>query len=340
LWFLNCCLGTITTLKNDKVAHNVGKISTGSLSLDIALGVGGLPKGRITEIYGPESSGKTTLALSVIAQAQKEGGKCCFIDVEHAIDPKWAEKIGVQVDKLYFSQPNSAEEALDIIENLVKSNQIDVIVLDSIAALAPRVELDANMGDSHIGLQARLMSHALRKLTAIIKKSNTLVILVNQLRMKIGVMFGNPEITSGGNSLKYYASVRLDIRKVGTIKNKEVIIGNQIRVKVVKNKVAQAYTVADFEIEFDKGITKQGEIIDLGVTLDIVKKTGAWYTYNDLQLGQGREKAKQYLVENPKISDEIETNIREKKQSELIHTTVEEIEHQEEEKPIEVTETQ
>lgn len=289
---------------------DIEAISTGSLGIDIALGIGGLPKGRIIEIYGPESSGKTTLALSVIAQSQKKGGTCAFIDAEHALDPSYAKKIGVDIDNLLISQPDAGEQALEIADTLVRSGAIDVLVVDSVAALVPKAELEGEMGDSHMGLQARLMSQALRKLTSTISRSNTLVIFINQIRMKIGIMFGNPETTTGGNALKFYASVRMDIRRIGAIKDKEDVIGSQTRVKIVKNKVAPPFKTVDFDIMYGEGISKTGELIDLGVKAGIVDKAGAWFSYNGEKIGQGRENAKTYLKEHPEVADEIEAKIR------------------------------
>jgi recombination protein RecA len=297
-------LGTNT----DKAEAEV--ISTGSLSLDIALGIGGLPKGRIIEIYGPESSGKTTLALHVIAEAQKKGGTCAFVDAEHALDPTYATKLGVNISDLLVSQPDSGEQALEIVDTLVRSGALDVLVVDSVAALTPRAELEGEMGDSHMGLQARLMSQALRKLTSTISKSNTVVIFINQLRMKIGVMFGSPETTTGGNALKFYASIRLDIRRIGAIKEREEIVGNQTRVKVVKNKMAPPFRQVEFDIMYGEGVSKTGEIIDLGVAANVVEKSGAWFAYNGEKIGQGRNNAKQYLKDNPKIAAEIEAKVR------------------------------
>ena len=289
---------------------DIEAISTGSLGIDIALGIGGMPKGRIIEIYGPESSGKTTLALSVIAQAQKKGGTCAFIDAEHALDPSYAKKIGVDIENLLISQPDAGEQALEIADTLVRSGAIDVLVVDSVAALVPKAELEGEMGDSHMGLQARLMSQALRKLTATVARSNTLIIFINQIRMKIGVMFGNPETTTGGNALKFYASVRIDIRRIGAIKDKEDVIGSQTRVKIVKNKVAPPFKVVDFDIMYGEGISKTGELIDLGVKAGIIDKSGAWFSYNGEKIGQGRENAKTYLREHQEIADEIEAKIR------------------------------
>ena len=301
--------GSIMRLGDNKTI-DIEEISTGSLGLDIALGIGGLPKGRIVEIYGPESSGKTTLALQVIASAQKKDGICAFIDAEHAVDPVYAKNLGVDVDKLLISQPDAGEQALEIADTLVKSGAVDVLVIDSVAALVPKAELEGDMGDSHVGLQARLMSQALRKLTSSIAKTNAMVIFINQIRMKIGIMFGSPETTTGGNALKFYASVRLDIRRIGQIKDKDQIIGNQTRVKVVKNKVAPPFKVVEFDILYGEGISKEGEIIDLGVLSGIVEKSGSWYSYNGERIGQGRENAKKFLLDNAEISNEIEDLIR------------------------------
>ena len=295
-----------------KAAINVESISTGSLSLDLALGIGGLPKGRVVEIYGPESSGKTTLALQVVAEAQKTGGICGFIDAEHALDPAYAKKLGVKTEELLISQPDTGEQALEITDTLIKSGSISVLVIDSVAALTPRAELEGEMGDHHVGLQSRLMSQALRKLTSSISKTNTMVIFINQIRMKIGIMFGNPETTSGGNALKFYSSVRMDIRRIGAIKEKEQIIGNSTRVKVVKNKVSPPFKVVEFDLMYGKGISKSGELIDLGSKTDIVEKSGAWYAYKGEKIGQGRENAKIFLEKNPKIAAEIEMAIRTK----------------------------
>ena len=289
---------------------DIEAISTGSLGIDIALGIGGLPKGRIVEIYGPESSGKTTLALSVIAQAQKKGGTCAFIDAEHALDPSYAKKIGVDINNLLISQPDAGEQALEIADTLVRSGAIDVLVVDSVAALVPKAELEGEMGDSHMGLQARLMSQALRKLTSTVSRSNTLIIFINQIRMKIGVMFGNPETTTGGNALKFYASIRMDIRRIGAIKDKDDVIGSQTRVKFVKNKVAPPVKTVDFDIMYGEGISKVGELVDLGVKAGIVEKSGAWFSYKGEKLGQGRENAKQALRDNPALAEEIENKIR------------------------------
>ena len=295
-----------------KAAMNVEAISTGSLSLDLALGIGGLPKGRIVEIYGPESSGKTTLALQVVAEAQKTGGICAFVDAEHALDPVYAKKLGVKTEELLISQPDTGEQALEIADTLIKSGSISVIVVDSVAALTPRAELEGEMGDHHVGLQSRLMSQALRKLTSAVANTNTMVIFINQIRMKIGVMFGNPETTSGGNALKFYSSVRMDIRRIGAIKEKEQIIGNSTRVKVVKNKVSPPFKVVEFDLMYGKGISKSGELIDLGSKADVVEKSGAWYAYKGEKIGQGRENAKIFLEKNPKIAAEIEMAIRTK----------------------------
>lgn len=303
--------GSIVKLGSNKIL-DIESIPTGSLALDIALGIGGVPKGRIIEIYGPESSGKTTISLSIIAEAQKLGGAAAFVDAEHALDPTYAKKLGVNTDELIVSQPDTGEQALEIVEALVRSNAIDVLVVDSVAALVPRAEIEGEMGDSHIGLQARLMSQALRKLTAAINKSNCIVIFINQLREKIGIMFGNPETTAGGRALKFYASVRLDIRKIDTIKNGDVFLGNRARVKVIKNKVAPPFKQAEFDIMYNEGISKEGNLVDIGVNEDMVQKSGAWFAYNDIRLGQGRENAKLYLKENPKIALEIENKIREK----------------------------
>ena len=296
----------------DAGVTKIDSISTGSLGLDIALGIGGLPKGRVVEIYGPESSGKTTLTLQVIAEAQKAGGTAAFVDAEHALDPVYAEKLGVDIDNLLVSQPDTGEQALEITDMLVRSGAVDVLVIDSVAALTPKAEIDGEMGDSHMGLQARLMSQALRKLTSIIKRSNTLVIFINQLRMKIGVMFGNPETTTGGNALKFYASVRLDIRRIGAIKKGDEILGNETRVKVVKNKVAPPFKQAEFDILYGEGISYEGELITLGVKEGFVDKSGAWYAYNGEKIGQGKDKARNYLKENPEIAAEIDAKIREK----------------------------
>ena len=288
----------------------IDTISTGSLGLDIALGVGGLPRGRVVEIYGPESSGKTTLALHAIAEAQRGGGTAAFVDAEHALDPSYAKKLGVDVDELIVSQPDTGEQALEIVDTLVRSNAVDVLVIDSVAALVPRAEIEGEMGDSHVGLQARLMSQALRKLTGSISRSRCLVIFINQVRMKIGVMYGNPETTTGGNALKFYASVRLDIRRTGQIKDRDDIVGNAPRVKVVKNKVAPPFKQVEFDIMYGQGISKVGEILDLGVKAGLVEKSGAWFSYDSVRIGQGRENAKQYLLENPDVAQRIENAIR------------------------------
>jgi recombination protein RecA len=293
-------------------ALDVEAISTGSLSLDLALGIGGLPKGRIIEIYGPESSGKTTLALQVVAEAQKAGGICAFVDAEHAMDPAYAKKLGVKTDELLISQPDTGEQALEITDTLIKSGSVSVLVVDSVAALTPKAELEGEMGDHHVGLQSRLMSQALRKITGSVSKSNTMVIFINQIRMKIGVMFGNPETTSGGNALKFYSSVRMDIRRIGAIKDKDQVIGNTTRVKVIKNKVSPPFKVVEFDLMYGKGISKVGELIDLGAKADVIEKSGAWYAYNGEKIGQGKENAKSYLEKNPKIAEEIEKIVREK----------------------------
>ncbi len=303
--------GSVMRMGDGGVVRDVPVISTGSLALDIALGIGGLPRGRVIEIYGPESSGKTTLTLQVIAEAQKMGGTCAFVDAEHALDPGYAQKLGVNVDDLLVSQPDTGEQALEITDMLVRSGAVDVVVVDSVAALTPKAEIEGEMGDSHMGLQARLMSQALRKLTANIKRSNTMVIFINQIRMKIGVMFGNPETTTGGNALKFYSSVRLDIRRIGSIKVGDEIIGNETRVKVVKNKMAPPFKQAEFEIRYGTGISRQSEIIDLGVKLDLVEKSGAWYSYNGDRIGQGKDNARQFLVDNPEMASDIEAKIRE-----------------------------
>ena len=295
-----------------KAAINVESISTGSLGLDLALGIGGLPKGRVVEIYGPESSGKTTLALQVLAEAQKTGGICAFVDAEHALDPVYARKLGVKTEELLISQPDTGEQALEIADTLIKSGSISVLVIDSVAALTPRAELEGEMGDHHVGLQARLMSQSLRKLTGSISKTNTMVIFINQIRMKIGIMFGNPETTSGGNALKFYSSVRMDIRRIGAIKEKEQIVGNSTRVKVVKNKVSPPFKMVEFDLMYGKGISKSGELIDLGSKVGIVEKSGAWYAYKGEKIGQGRENAKVYLEKNTKVAAEIEMAIRTK----------------------------
>jgi len=304
--------GSVMRLGDSIASRDVEVVSTGSLGLDLALGVGGLPRGRIVEIYGPESSGKTTLTLQVIAEVQKQGGTAAFVDAEHALDPVYAEKVGVNVDDLLISQPDTGEQALEITDMLVRSGAVDVIVVDSVAALTPKAEIEGEMGDSHVGLQARLMSQALRKLTANIKRSNCLVIFINQIRMKIGVMFGSPETTTGGNALKFYASVRLDIRRIGSIKKGDEVLGNETRVKVVKNKVAPPFRSCEFEILYGQGISREGEIIDLGARENIIEKSGAWYSYNGDRIGQGKENAREFLIQNPAIAAEIEAKIRAK----------------------------
>ena len=303
--------GTIMRLGEGEKIEDIQVVSTGSLGLDIALGVGGLPRGRVIEIYGPESSGKTTLTLQVIAEMQRTGGQCAFVDAEHALDVQYASKLGVQLPELLISQPDTGEQALEIVDSLVRSGAVDLIVIDSVAALVPKAELEGEMGDSLPGLQARLMSQALRKLTATIKKTNCMVIFINQIRMKIGVMFGSPETTTGGNALKFYASVRLDIRRTGSIKKGEETIGNETRVKVVKNKVASPFKTAEFDILFGEGISREGEVVDMGVTARILEKSGAWYAYNGEKIGQGRDNAREFLRENPELAREIENKIRE-----------------------------
>ncbi|MDG4718257.1 MULTISPECIES: recombinase RecA [Thalassospira] len=303
--------GSIMKLGQRESAVDISAISTGSLGLDIGLGIGGLPRGRIIEIYGPESSGKTTLALHTIAEAQKLGGTCAFVDAEHALDPGYARKLGVNTDELLISQPDAGEQALEIADTLVRSGAIDVLVVDSVAALVPRAELEGEMGDTHVGLQARLMSQALRKLTSSVSRSNCMVIFINQIRMKIGVMFGSPETTTGGNALKFYASVRLDIRRIGQIKDRDEVVGNQTRVKVVKNKMAPPFKQVEFDIMYGEGVSKMGEILDLGVKAGIVEKSGSWFSYNSTRIGQGRENAKTFLRENPEMTQEIEKSIRE-----------------------------
>jgi recombination protein RecA len=302
--------GSIMRLGDGEVVNDVQVVSTGSLGLDIALGVGGLPRGRVVEIYGPESSGKTTLTLQVIAEMQKLGGTAAFIDAEHALDPQYAQKLGVNVGELLISQPDTGEQALEIADMLVRSGSVDIVVVDSVAALTPKAEIEGEMGDSHMGLQARLMSQALRKLTGNIKRTNTLVIFINQIRMKIGVMFGSPETTTGGNALKFYASVRLDIRRTGAIKKGEEVIGSETRVKVVKNKVAPPFKQAEFDILYGEGISREGEIIELGVVHKIVDKAGAWYAYNGEKIGQGKDNSREYLREHPEIAREIENKVR------------------------------
>ena len=303
--------GTVMRM-GDRQSDTIDAVSTGSLGLDIALGIGGLPRGRIIEIYGPESSGKTTLTLQVIANAQRAGGTAAFVDAEHALDPSYAEKLGVNVDDLLLSQPDTGEQALEIADMLVRSNAVDIVVIDSVAALTPKAEIEGEMGDSHVGLQARLMSQALRKLTANIKKSNCLVIFINQIRMKIGVMFGNPETTTGGNALKFYASVRLDIRRIGAVKRGEEVIGSETRVKVVKNKVAPPFRQAEFEILYGEGISREGEIIEMGVANNLIDKSGAWYSYNGDRIGQGKDNVRLFLKEHPEIANDIEAKLRAK----------------------------
>ena len=302
--------GSLMRLGDDNVDHSIQAISTGSIGLDSALGIGGLPKGRVVEIYGPESSGKTTLTLQVIAECQKTGGTAAFIDAEHALDPAYAQKIGVNTEELLVSQPDSGEDALEITDMLVGSTAIDLIVIDSVAALTPRAEIKGEMGQSHVGLQARLMSQALRKLAASIKKTNTMVIFINQIRMKIGIMFGNPETTTGGRALKFYSSVRLDIRRIGAIKKGDEIVGNQTRVKVVKNKVSPPFKLAEFEILYGHGISVEGEILDLGVQNGLIQKSGSWYSYQGERIGQGKDKARNFLLENESVSNELKDNIR------------------------------
>jgi recombination protein RecA len=302
--------GSVMRMGDSTVSRDIEAISTGSLGLDIALGIGGLPKGRVVEIYGPESSGKTTLTLQVIAECQKMGGTAAFIDAEHALDPSYAQKLGVNVDELLVSQPDTGEQALEITDMLVRSAAVDVVIIDSVAALTPKAEIEGEMGDTHVGLQARLMSQALRKLTANIKRSNTLVIFINQIRMKIGVMFGSPETTTGGNALKFYASVRLDIRRIGSIKKGEEVMGSETRVKVVKNKVAPPFKMTEFDILYNEGISRESEIINLGVQLNLIEKSGAWYSYKQEKIGQGKENVRMYLKENPQIAAVLEKQIR------------------------------
>jgi len=302
--------GSVMRMGDGTSIRDIEAISTGSIGLDVALGIGGLPKGRVVEIYGPESSGKTTLTLQVVAEAQKVGGTAAFIDAEHALDPNYAEKLGVNVDELLVSQPDTGEQALEITDMLVRSGAVDIIVIDSVAALTPKAEIEGEMGDSHMGLQARLMSQALRKLTGNIKRSNVMVIFINQIRMKIGVMFGSPETTTGGNALKFYASVRLDIRRIGAIKKGDEVVGNQTRVKVVKNKVSPPFKQAEFEILYGHGISRLGELIDLGVQHDIVNKAGSWYSYGDDRIGQGKDNAREFLKAHPEMADEIERKVR------------------------------
>jgi recombination protein RecA len=302
--------GSIMRLGGDNPVTEIESTSTGSLGLDIALGIGGLPKGRIIEIYGPESSGKTTLTLHVVAEEQKKGGVCAFVDAEHALDPQYARKLGVNLDELLISQPDTGEQALEIVDTLVRSGAVSLVVVDSVAALTPKSELEGDMGDSSVGVHARLMSQAMRKLTSSISRSNCMVIFINQIRMKIGVMFGSPETTTGGNALKFYASVRLDIRRIGSIKDREEVVGNQTRVKVVKNKVAPPFKQVEFDIMYGEGISKRGELLDLGVKAGVVEKSGAWYSYGDERIGQGRENAKTFLKENPQMALQIEDKIR------------------------------
>ena len=303
--------GSIMRLGQRESAVKADAISSGSIGLDIALGIGGLPRGRVIEIYGPEASGKTTLALHVIAEAQKKGGTCAFVDAEHALDPAYAHKLGVNVDDLLISQPDAGEQALEITDTLVRSGAVDVLVIDSVAALVPRAELEGEMGDTHVGLQARLMSQALRKLTASVSRSNTMIIFINQIRIKIGVMFGNPETTTGGNALKFYSSVRLEIRRIGAIKDRDEVVGNQTRVKVVKNKLAPPFKMVEFDIMYGLGISKTGEVLDLGVKAGIVEKSGSWFSYNSERIGQGRENVKNFLKENPEVGAKIESAILE-----------------------------
>ena len=304
--------GSVMRLGDGSSIGNIDAVSTGSIGLDVALGIGGLPKGRVVEIYGPEASGKTTLTLQVVAEAQKAGGTAAFVDAEHALDPQYAEKLGVNVDELLVSQPDTGEQALEITDMLVRSGAVDVIVIDSVAALTPKAEIEGEMGDSHVGLQARLMSQALRKLTGNIKRSNAMVIFINQIRMKIGVMFGSPETTTGGNALKFYSSVRLDIRRIGAIKKGDEVIGNQTRVKVVKNKVSPPFKMAEFEILYGEGISREGEVIELGVQHGLIDKAGSWYSYGSDRIGQGKENVREFLRANPDVAAEIEQKIREK----------------------------
>ncbi len=303
--------GSVMRLGDAGSLHDIDVISTGCLGLDVALGIGGLPKGRVVEIYGPEASGKTTMTLQVVAECQKNGGTAAFVDAEHALDPIYAEKVGVNLDELLISQPDTGEQALEITDMLVRSGAVDLIVIDSVAALTPKAEIEGEMGDVHVGLQARLMSQALRKLAGNIKRSNCMVIFINQIRMKIGVMFGSPETTSGGNALKFYASVRLDIRRIGAIKKGDEVVGNQTRVKVVKNKVAPPFKMAEFEILYGHGVSREGELIDMGVANNLVEKSGSWYSYNGERIGQGKENVRQFLLDNPEAADEIDRNLRE-----------------------------
>jgi recombination protein RecA len=304
--------GSVMKLGDTNANMNIETVPTGSISLDIALGLGGVPKGRILEIYGPESSGKTTVALHMVAEVQKRGGIAGFIDAEHALDPVYAKNIGVDIDNLYISQPDNGEQALEITETMVRSGAVDIIIVDSVAALVPKAEIDGEMGDSHVGLQARLMSQALRKLTAVISKSNCIVVFINQLREKVGVMFGNPETTTGGRALKFYSSIRLDVRRIESLKQGGEVVGNRTRIKVVKNKIAPPFKEAEFDIMFGKGISREGDVLDLASDAGIVVKSGAWYAYNDSKIGQGRENAKQFLIDNPEIFSEIEVKVREK----------------------------
>ena len=318
--------GSVMRMDDSSVVEGIQSVSTGSLGLDIALGIGGLPRGRVVEVYGPESSGKTSLTLSVIAQMQKIGGTAAFIDAEHALDTQYAAKLGVNIEDLLVSQPDTGEQALEITDMLVRSGSVDMIVIDSVAALTPRAEIEGDMGDSHMGLQARLMSQALRKLTSQIQRTNTLVIFINQLRMKIGVMFGNPETTTGGNALKFYASVRLDIRRIGAIKKGDEIVGAETRVKVVKNKVAPPFKKAEFDVLYGEGISLEGEIIDEGVNLDLIEKAGSWYSYKGEKIGQGKDKVREYLKDNPEISKEIEDSIRAQSNLSMANKEIEQIE--------------
>ena len=318
--------GSVMRMGDSMSSRIFEAIPTGSLGLDVALGIGGLPKGRVVEIYGPESSGKTTLTLQVIAEAQKQGGTAAFVDAEHALDPVYAEKVGVNIEELLISQPDTGEQALEITDMLVRSGAIDIIVIDSVAALTPKAEIEGEMGDTHVGLQARLMSQALRKLTGNIKRSNCMVVFINQIRMKIGVMFGSPETTTGGNALKFYSSVRLDIRRIGAIKKADEILGNQTRVKVVKNKMAPPFKMAEFEILYGHGISREGELIDIGVKEDIVEKSGSWYSYQGDRIGQGKENVREYLIENPEKAAQIEAQLRARLLSKETESTVEEAE--------------
>ena len=302
--------GSVMKLGDPSVNMNVETVPTGSISLDIALGLGGIPKGRIIEVYGPESSGKTTVALHMVAEVQKRGGIAGFIDAEHALDPVYAKNIGVDIDNLYISQPDNGEQALEITETMVRSGAVDIVIVDSVAALVPKAEIDGDMGDSHVGLQARLMSQALRKLTGVISKSNCVVIFINQLREKVGIMFGNPETTTGGRALKFYSSIRMDVRRIESLKSSGEVIGNRTRIKIVKNKIAPPFKEAEFDIMFGKGISKEGDLLDLAADVDIINKSGAWYAYNGDKIGQGRENAKQFLMNNPEIRDEVEAKVR------------------------------